>query len=95
MCDPELPENITIDEDNNLYVEVNLNLADIPIFLSSSKNMKVFMGKKELDIPLCNLYIRDTQIYRIKGEGLTKIKENDIYDISNKCDIIVKINMTL
>jgi hypothetical protein len=95
LCDPELPGNITIDEDNNLYVEVNLNLADIPIFLSSSKNMKVFMGKKELDIPLCNLYIRDTQIYRIKGEGLTKIKENDIYDISNKCDIIVKINMTL
>ena len=95
LCDPELPENITIDEDNNLYVEVNLNLADIPIFLSSSKNMKVFIGKKELDIPLCNLYIRDTQIYRIKGEGLTKIKENDIYDISNKCDIIVKINITL
>ena len=57
--------------------------------------MKVFLGKKELDIPLYNLYIRDTQIYRIKSQGLTKIKENDIYDISEICDIIVKINMTL
>ena len=95
LCYPELPENITIDEDNNLYVEVNLNITEISIFLSSSKNMKVFLGKKELDIPLYNLYIRDTQIYRIKSQGLTKIKENDIYDISEKCDIIVKINMTL
>jgi hypothetical protein len=95
LCDPELPKNISIDEDNNLYVEVNLNAADIPLFLSSSKIMKVFIGKKELDIPLCDLYIRDTQIYRIKNQGLTKIQEYDIYDISDKCDIIVKINMTL
>jgi curved DNA-binding protein CbpA len=95
LCYPELPENITIDEDNNLYIEVNLNVSDISPFLSSSKNMKVFLGKKELDIPLYNLYIRDTQLYRIKSQGLTKIKENDIYDISEKCDIIVKINMTL
>jgi hypothetical protein len=95
LCDPELPKNISIDEDNNLYVEVNLNVSDISIFLSSSKNMKVFIGKKELNIPLYNLYIRDTQLYRIKGEGLTKIKENNIYDISDKCDIIVKINITL
>ena len=57
--------------------------------------MKVFIGKKELDIPLCDLYIRDTQIYRIKSQGLTKIQEYDIYDINDKCDIIVKINMTL
>ncbi len=55
----------------------------------------MFIGKKELDIPLCDLYIRDTQIYRIKNQGLTKIQEIDIYDISDKCDIIVKINMTL
>jgi len=95
LCDPELPKNISIDEDNNLYVEVNLNVADISLFLSSSKIMKVFIGKKELDIPLCDLYIRDTQIYRIKNQGLTKIQEYDIYDISDKCDIIVKINMTL
>lgn len=95
LCDPELPKNISIDEDNNLYIEVNLNVSDISTFLSSSKNMKVFLGKKELDIPLCDLYIRDTQIYRIKNQGLTKIQEYDIYDISDKCDIIVKINMTL
>jgi hypothetical protein len=95
LCDPELPKNITIDEDNNLYVEVNLNVYDISLFLSLSKIMKVFIGKKELDIPLCDLYIRDTQIYRIKNQGLTKIQEYDIYDISDKCDIIVKINMTL
>ena len=34
LCYPELPENITIDEDNNLYIEVNLNVSDISLFLS-------------------------------------------------------------
>ena len=95
LCDPELPKNIIIDEDNNLYIEVSFNYKEILEFLSLSKTIKVFLGKKELEIPLCELYIRDTQLYRIKYQGLTKIKEHDIYDIREKCDIIVKINMTL
>ena len=95
LCEPELPNNITIDEDNNLISEVEFKMKDILGFLSLSKNIKVFIGKMELNIPLSELYIRDTQIYRVKSQGLTKIKEIDIYDISEKCDIIVKINMTL
>jgi len=95
LCEPELSGNITIDEDNNLICEVEFSSKNILEFLSLSKNIKVFIGKMELNIPLNELYIRERQNYRIKNKGLTKIQENDIYDISEKCDIIVKINMTL
>lgn len=95
LCDPELPSNVSIDENNNLYIETTFNFTDIITFLSSTKNIILFLGKKELNIPLCELYIRETQIYRFKCQGLTRIKENNIYDISEKCDIIVKINLIM
>jgi hypothetical protein len=46
-----------------------------------------------LSIPVSNLYMKTNQYYRIKNEGLSKINEDDIYDVSNKSDIIVNINL--
>jgi hypothetical protein len=36
--------------------------------------------------------MKKVQYYRIKNQGLTKVKD-DIYDVSEKADIIVKIIM--
>jgi hypothetical protein len=36
--------------------------------------------------------MKKEQIYRIRGQGLTKIK-SDIYDISEKADIIIKVKV--
>jgi hypothetical protein len=38
--------------------------------------------------------MKPNQYYRIKNEGLSKINENDIYDVSTKSDIIVNITLT-
>ena len=35
--------------------------------------------------------MKKEQFYKIKNQGITKVKENDIYDLSEKGDIIVKI----
>jgi hypothetical protein len=51
------------------------------------------VGKKEFNIPVNKLYMKKNQYYRIKNEGLSKINENDIYDVSNKSDIIVNIEL--
>jgi hypothetical protein len=48
------------------------------------------IGEKIHSISLCNLYIKREQYYRIKNEGLSKVKR-DIYDVSEKSDIIVKV----
>ena len=39
------------------------------------------------------LFMKKNQCYRIKNKGLSKINENDIYDVSNKSDIIVNITL--
>jgi hypothetical protein len=46
-------------------------------------------------VPVKDLFIRQEQYYRIKGNGLSQINENDIYDIDDKGDIILKIIMSI
>ena len=47
------------------------------------------IGEKSFKIPLSNLKIKREQYYYLKGKGISKIKK-DIYDITDKSDIIVK-----
>ena len=93
-CEPKLDPNNRIDENNNLYVSVDLSFETIKELLENSnedKNMNFFIGTKEFFIPLKDLFIRREQTYRIKNQGISKIRENNIYDIRDKADIIVKL----
>jgi hypothetical protein len=91
LCDPELPSNITLDDDNNICIETTINTLDEFLLLIKEKQpICITIADKIFQIPLSNLYIKREQIYRIKNEGLSKTKK-DIYDISEKTDILVKI----
>lgn len=93
VCEPELPKNITIDDDNNIYYEIELNLDnDIPNMIRNNKNIIISICDIELNIPISEMYMKKEQYYTIKNKGLSKIK-SDIYDISEKADIIIKIVM--
>ena len=93
VCEPELPKNITIDDDNNIYYETELNLDnDIPNMIRNNNNIIINICNIELFIPISEIYMKKEQYYTIKNRGLTKIK-TDIYDISEKADIVVKIIM--
>jgi hypothetical protein len=62
------------------------------IFLKDN-NTPLQLGKKQFNIPLNNLFLKEEQYYTLKGQGLTKIIDNDVYNQNNGCksDIIVKI----
>ena len=91
ICEPELPERIQIDDDNNLYVETEISIYhDLPDMLVSGCDITIDIGNKFFSIPLSNLYLKKEQCYRLKNQGITKVK-NDIYDVKDKSDIIVKI----
>jgi len=92
-CEPELCKNIIIDENNNLVVKIESNLIDLPNLILNDGKIFFNIGKKELSIPVNKLYMKTNQYYRIKNEGLSKINENDIYDVSTKSDIIVNITL--
>ena len=93
LCEPELSDGISIDDDNNICVELCLSIQDnLYQFIQENKSINVNIGEKKYDISLSELYMKREQIYRIKNAGLSKIKK-DIYDISDKADIIVHIHL--
>lgn len=95
-CDPELPEGIQIDENNNIYVEHHIRahneLLDLII---NCKDLKICIGKYDFYIPISELKMKTEQYYRIKNKGITKTTTeiSDIYNVSEKADIIVKISI--
>jgi len=93
ICDPELPDNIKIDDDNNLLVDIEVYthsyLADMII---NDSDLSFNIGDTSFSIPLSNLYMKREQYYCLKSKGLVNIKK-DLYDLSDKSDIIVRISL--
>jgi curved DNA-binding protein CbpA len=91
ICEPELPEGIQIDDDNNIFITKEIyGYSDLLNMILLNKSIQITIGEKEYEIPISNLYMKREQYYRIKNEGLSKVNR-DIYDVSEKSDIIVKV----
>jgi hypothetical protein len=92
LCQPKLPPNISIDENNNIYCEevikINNELSEL---IKNDKFVSIEVGEKWFSIPLNKLYLKEEQLYRFSSQGISQISEKDIYNVSNKSDIIVKI----
>ena len=91
ICEPELDKNITIDDDNNICIVKEIVIYnDLSEIIFYNKPIIIQIGDKEFEIPSSKLFMKRDQNYIIKNQGLSKIKK-DIYDVSEKADIIVKI----
>lgn len=91
ICEPELPSNVKIDDDNNLLVDLEIYAySDLPDMIIHDEPLIFNIGDESFSIPLSELYLKREQYYRLKGKGLVNIKK-DLYDLSDKSDIIVRI----
>lgn len=88
LCKPSLPNDVSIDENNNLYCKLSIKLTNLKI---SSQDVSLHLGDKEFFIPLQYLHLVSEQIYKIKNKGILVINEENIYDDKIRGDIIVKI----
>jgi hypothetical protein len=96
LCNPELPANMVLDEDNNLHVQIDIEgnkLLDLIKKDSSCSFVSLLIGNRDFSIPLNKLYMKKEQIYKFVKQGISRVIEDDIYNISCKTDIIVKIRI--
>jgi len=91
LCEPELPENIKMDEEQNLHVEIEIQFKKIEELFKNDVSIQFLIGNKVFEIPLNELKIKKIQNIQLKSQGLTRINEKDIYDVSDKADIFVKV----
>ena len=92
LCQPKLPNELTIDENNNIHYEKCINVEkDLLNLIKKDKFVSIEIGDKWFSIPINKLLLKDEQIYTLKNQGIARILEKNMYDVSCKGDIIVKI----
>ena len=89
LCKPELPEHLILDDNNNLYY--NLLVCFEKEMIISEYYLTIQIGKHSFKIPVRQLYMKQEQTYVLKGQGIPKIVEDDVYNVSCKADIIITI----
>lgn len=95
LCEPELDENTSIDENNNIYTNIEISFNDVKDLIDNDRPLTFPLCDKTISIPVNNLFMKREQQYKVKKAGLSKIKGNNIYDVDDKADIIVKIKMII
>ncbi len=88
-CEPILPENVEIDNQNNIYVTKEYTLNEI------WNNDKLDIQFNNIIINTRNLLIRNKQTIRYKNCGIPRINTKNPFDASKKSDIFVIINIEL
>ena len=87
-CNPELPANVEIDQDNNLVITERISIT---FSLLNEKTRIIKIGNNSVELPLDQLFLRPVQTYILRKKGISKILDADIYNIDEKADIIIKI----
>jgi curved DNA-binding protein CbpA len=91
LCEPELPQGVKIDDDNNIHIDKTINMqTELPSLVVNNESLTIEIGDQVYFILVSELTMKREQFYKIKNKGLTKVND-DIYNVSQKADIIVKI----
>ena len=89
-CFPVLPDNITIDSDNNIIVEITVDIETV----FNDGGINVELVDQWFRIPAKDIRLLREQTIVIKGVGIPIIQTDDLYNINRKSNIIVDIFLT-
>lgn len=90
-CLPQLPENVEIDDDNNIIINVKIPFT---FSLLNTKEFTILLEEKiSIVVPVKDLIVENFQTYIMKNKGIPIIS-NDIYDVDYTSDLIIKITFT-
>lgn len=86
-CDPQLPDNIFIDDQNNIFVNVSYNVSSL-----IKEDLIFHLGSNEFKIKSSELFIKEKQTYTLYNKGIPRFNQDNIYDVK-KSNIYVNINL--
>jgi len=92
-CVPDLPANMTIDENNNLVVRVSILFSSL---LLKTEFVYFEVGKKKFGIPTNKLFIKPLQQFTMRKCGIAQIMDHssEMYNILQRADIIFIIELS-
>ena len=90
-CNHIMPDNVILGKNNNLIVNVVIDVKQI----WNEGLHTFFIGKREFRIPIDKLKLSPRQTIMLNWQGISRITTTDIYDISNKGDIVVNVTLEI
>jgi len=102
LCDPELPENINIDDDNNVFISLDVDIRElfvkqiIPVYINDEVTSHGFVYY----LHACDVNLRSTtrQCVILHGSvGVAKCNTHskDIYNVGQRANVYANIRLTL
>lgn len=89
-CIPNLPEHIYIDEVNNIYIHVRTRVENL---FNQNKLTITLAESISFDIPVNTLEFKTHQTITLKNCGIPMINTENIYDVSEKMNIVVHLEI--
>jgi len=86
-CDPILPDYISLDNYNNLYINISTSVST----LINQTNIDICIGNNKYVVPVKDLYLRKFQRYCINIHGISLINTKDIFNVDSRANIFVDI----
>ena len=93
-CIPKLPEYVYIDELNNIYIDVRTRVENL-FNLSKHVFTIVMYENISIDIPIRDIEFKTHQTITLHKRGIPMINTENVYDIAERMDIIVNLEIIL
>jgi hypothetical protein len=90
-CVPDLPPHISIDQNNDLHLNIGAKINEI---FNQTILRVPFLEEKELEIPIAELKICPQQYYYFYKAGIARIELKDVFNIEQKGNIIVHLTLS-
>jgi hypothetical protein len=102
LCDPELPENVSLDDNNNLYISLDVNIQElfrdqvVPVYISDEIKSHGFVYY----LHACDVTLRtDTeQSVLLRGcrGGIAMMNHNaDIYNVDKRANVYANVRLVV
>jgi hypothetical protein len=91
-CIPSLPEHIYIDEINNIYIDARTRVENL---FNQTKLTVLISESVSFDIPVHTLEFKTHQTITLKKCGIPMINTENMYDVSEKMNIIIHLEILI
>jgi hypothetical protein len=90
-CVPILPENIEIDDKSNIHFLYETTFQE----LWEKEYLTIHVGSVRFYIKRDTLKIKEEQSIIFSKQGISRINTKNMYDVTNKADVIVKVKIKI
>jgi hypothetical protein len=109
LCQPELPDHVTIDEDNNIYVSIDVNIVDlfrnqiVPVYITDEIKTHGFVYYLHADDVTCQSGTRQCVLLRSGAGGggtggggaggIALLGTNHIYKVTERANVYAIVKL--